>query len=179
MGRDKALVGVGGVPMARLVADALAGAGCRPVIAIGGDAATRAAIGLEVVADEHPGEGPLGGIATALAATGRPTIVVACDLPRLRARDLALLIAALGDVTEDGPGGDAVDVVQAVDGRGGAMPLCALWTPRAGAAARAAFDVGERAVRPVLARLRVREVALDGAAVVNVNTAADLAGLGG
>lgn len=68
MGRDKALVEVDGVALARRVADALRAGGCDRVLAIGGDATALAALGLEPVADRWPGEGPLAGLATALTA---------------------------------------------------------------------------------------------------------------
>ncbi len=74
-GIDKALVEVGGVAMARRVADALRAGGAEPVVAVGGDRSALGRIGLDGVDDRHPGEGPLGGVCTALAAAeraGRP-----------------------------------------------------------------------------------------------------------
>src|SRR5262245_1565825 len=80
MGRDKALVEVDGRPMAGRVAAALREAGAAEVQAIGGDAAGLGELGLDVVPDRFPGEGPLGGIVTALSAASQPvTVVVACD----------------------------------------------------------------------------------------------------
>ncbi|MBK9970940.1 MAG: NTP transferase domain-containing protein [Acidimicrobiaceae bacterium] len=73
MGRDKALVPVHGAPMVMHVVSALRSAGCDPVQAIGGDAPALAALGLDVVGDGHPGEGPLGGVITALAASADST----------------------------------------------------------------------------------------------------------
>ena len=67
MGRDKSLLPVHGAPMVMHVVSALRSAGCDPVQAIGGDAPALAALGLDVVGDGHPGEGPLGGVITALA----------------------------------------------------------------------------------------------------------------
>jgi len=72
MGRDKALLPVGGVPMALRVADALRAAGADEVVAVGGDATALAALGLTVVPDDHPGAGPLAAIVTALAAGAAP-----------------------------------------------------------------------------------------------------------
>ena len=65
MGRDKALLEIEGIPMARRVAEVMRLAGCIPVFAVG---PARLAAGLDVVSDDHPGEGPLGGILTALRA---------------------------------------------------------------------------------------------------------------
>ena len=57
MGRNKALVEVGGTPMALLVADTLSAAGCEPVVLVGGDPARLAALGLRVVPDGPPARG--------------------------------------------------------------------------------------------------------------------------
>src|SRR5687768_5401850 len=81
MGADKALVEGDGLAMARRAADALWAAGATEVMAVGGDAQALGRLSLEVVRDLHPGEGPLGGILTALAATDEDVVVVlACDL---------------------------------------------------------------------------------------------------
>ena len=82
MGRDKALLELGGVPLivrtARLV-EAVVGSAT-----VVGDTAAIRALGLRTVADDWPGAGPLGGIATALRVSSAPwSLVVACDLPYL------------------------------------------------------------------------------------------------
>ncbi|MEY4339679.1 MAG: hypothetical protein RLZ14_1529, partial [Actinomycetota bacterium] len=61
MGRDKATLPFRGVPMGARVAAALRGAGCEPVVAVGGGEALLAPLGLEVVPDLVPGIGPIGG----------------------------------------------------------------------------------------------------------------------
>src|SRR5208282_447595 len=92
MGRDKALLEVGGVALivrtARLV-ESVVGA---PVV-IGGTDACRS-LGLASIADDWPGAGPLGGIATALRASNAAwNLVVACDLPYLTKEWLDFLVA--------------------------------------------------------------------------------------
>ena len=159
MGRDKALIEVDGVPMARRVAGALAAAGIGRIVAIG---PARLSAGLETVADEHPGEGPLGAILTALhAASPAPVLVVACDLPWLDAASIAALCAA-----------PAAAVAVARTDR--IEPLCALWQPEAEPMLRAAFESGERAVHRALARLAFVEVPLRSGALINVNAPHDL-----
>ena len=96
MGVDKATLVVEGVAMARRVGDALELAGCSPVIAVGGEATELRGLGLEHVADEFPGEGPLGGILTALSH-GAPAVVLACDLPNITAPTITTLIDSVGD----------------------------------------------------------------------------------
>jgi len=169
MGTDKAMVPVGGVAMAARVAAALRAGGCAEVIAIGGDVVALEALGLAVVADRSPGEGPLGGIITALEYTAATTVVVACDLPYLDASTVALLIGTLHDAAaNDAP----VDVAMASTGR--LEPLCAVWNPSALAAMQRAFVGGERAIHRALVDLRVATVVVAGSALRNVNTPAEL-----
>ena len=101
MGTDKALVEVDGMAMAGRVAGALASAGGQPVIAVGGDADRLADLGLAVTPDRWPGEGPLGGLVTALGALADPAVpivvVAACDLPALTSSVVAALVAALAE----------------------------------------------------------------------------------
>jgi molybdenum cofactor guanylyltransferase len=168
MGRTKALVEVDGAPMATSVAAALRSAGCTSVVALGGDPEELMPLDVPVVPDDHPGEGPLGGIATALRLFGAADVlVVACDLPFLGTDELGRLV--------DGARrhGDA-DVVVAWSGR--REPTCALWRPSARAVVATAFDGGERAVHAVLDTLAVVEVELPAAALRNINAPTDLPG---
>ena len=81
MGRDKALIEIDGVPMARRVADVLRSAGATEVLAIGGDRAALGRLGLDVRPDDHPGDGPLPATITALRAAREELVMVAsCDL---------------------------------------------------------------------------------------------------
>ena len=52
--------------MAVRAADALRAGGATEVVAVGGDLPGLGAVGLDARGDDHPGEGPLGGILTAL-----------------------------------------------------------------------------------------------------------------
>ncbi len=104
MGRDKALIVRDGQPLALRVAGALATAGATTVCAVGGDEDALVALGLEVVADRWPGQGPLGGLATALSAAplGAAVVVAPCDLldpdPELIRRLLGALASAPASV---------------------------------------------------------------------------------
>jgi molybdenum cofactor guanylyltransferase len=167
MGRDKPFVDVDGTQMVVRVAGALRAAGCDPVLAIGGDIARLAAAGLDSITDRWPGEGPLGGIITALHQTTTPIVVVATDVPWLDGATIDRLVAALTS-------GEAIaaDVVVATSPR--LEPLCALWLPRALPKLAASFGRGERAVHRALDELNVITVDVDGAALVNVNQPEDL-----
>lgn len=170
MGRDKALVEVDGVALARRVADAMAAAGCTHVHAIGGDAAALGALGLEPVPDRWPGEGPLGGLATALgvAATGDVVVVAPCDLLRPSAEILRRLIVALeADVVAD---------VAAPRVDGGEEWVLAAWR----ADTRLADDVarlvetGSRRLSDVAAVAARRDVVLPPWAVLDADAPEDL-----
>lgn len=96
MGRDKALLPVEGIAMAVRVADGLARAGAVDVFAVGGDADALTRLGLRVVADDEPGDGPFPATLTALrAATAPMVLVVSCDLVAPDATAMAATVAAL------------------------------------------------------------------------------------
>lgn len=161
MGRPKSLLEVAGVAMAQRVAAAMWRAGCMPVVAVGPH---ELSAGLDHVEDLHPGEGPLGGILSALgAANGAAALVTACDLPWIDAASLAMLIEVAGR---------GEDVVVARSSR--LEPLCALWQPAASAKLQVVFDAGERAVHRALLTLDVAEVALPDSVLTNVNAPEDL-----
>lgn len=171
MGRDKALIEIDGIPMARRVAEVLRLAGCHPVFAVG---PPELAAGLDVVGDQHPGEGPLGGILTALhAAPLQPVLVLACDLLWIDAVTVGAVLAAAAEVGLE-PAGSPVTphVFMACAAR--REPLCALWTPAARIELQRSFDAGERAVHRAAEHLVVREVQVGAQGVTNVNAPHDL-----
>jgi molybdopterin-guanine dinucleotide biosynthesis protein A len=161
MGVDKATLAVDGVAMARRVADTLRAAGCPAVFAIGGDAEALRRLGLEVIADEFPGEGPLGAILTAVHL-GSPVAVVACDLPHVRAETVTALVDALGQH----------DAAIAQSDR--AQPLCAVWSERAASLLQARFEAGERAMHRAIDGLDICWVPVPDADLQNFNTPGDL-----
>ena len=165
MGRDKALVEVDGVPMARRVADALAMAGCAEVVAVGGDAAAIVGLGLDVLPDEFPGEGPLGGVITALRQwPGAGTVVVvACDLPHLTADSLSAVIAAL-----------TPERMAAIGRTDRLQPLVGAWRPQVLPVLEQQFAAGERKLQTVVRLFPTAEVALPAHDLTNVNTPDDL-----
>lgn len=168
MGRDKALVEVGGRPLAAVAAAALRGAGAEVVLAIGGDSAALACLGLEPVADRFPGEGPLGGILSALAhARTEVVMVLSCDLPAASAEAVRRVVATLAEA----PGaGCAVPVVD-----GHLQPMHGAWRRSALPVLEAAFGGGERAVHRVLEGVGGVAVAgIDPASLADADTPFDL-----
>jgi molybdenum cofactor guanylyltransferase len=165
MGVDKATVSVDGVAMARRMADALGAAGCSAVVAVGGDGDALRSLGLDYVDDRYPGEGPLGGVLTALGLGSPAVVVVACDLPNVQPATIEALVAALGDH----------DVAMARSGR--AEPLCAAWSERAAPLLKSRFESGERAMHRAIESLDVAWVTVPLAEVRNINTPSDLGNL--
>ena len=153
MGTDKALLLIDGIAMARRVADALGAAGATRVVAIGGDAKALGGIGLEVVADEWPGEGPLGGIVTALGTPNHEVEVVSvlsCDLRSPSPSSISALVDA---VVAD----ESVDVaVPMLDGHRQLDQLAI--RPRQATRLREVFEAGARSIREALEDLVVVEV---------------------
>ncbi len=165
MGRDKAAMPWGDTTMGERVVAVLRSAGCDPVIAVGGRADAHGGLGVSLEPDHFPGEGPLGGIVTALRTLTTPYVaIVACDMPWLEAS----VITSLRDACSTGE----VDVAMARTTR--IEPLLAVWSTTALAAVEQAFQHGERAVYAVVDRLRVTAVDVPAAVARNVNRPTDV-----
>ena len=170
MGRPKAFLELGPDqrPLVLRVAGALRDAGAPEIITVGGDLDRLAALGLDARPDEHPGEGPLGGLVTGLALARWPlAVVLSCDLPEIDAATVRGLVTALdGD-----PDADAA--IPVVDGHD--QVLVAAYRTASEARWRAAFDAGERSVRRARAAFRVVPVThLDPAVFVDLDVPADV-----
>jgi molybdopterin-guanine dinucleotide biosynthesis protein A len=173
MGRDKALIELDGRPMVQIVLDALDRAGTAPRIVVGGDAARLSSLGVDVVRDAFPGEGPLGGVVTALehfGSTADHVLIIACDLPEVGRGALGPLL----DRVEPGGVDRTSDVLVA---RGDAVqPTCALWTTASAGRLRDAFEAGERSLLGALDGLRVEVVDVPSRSLRNINTPDQLDG---
>ncbi len=148
MGTDKAFLMLPGAsePLVAVSRNALTGAGALEVLAIGGDRERLTAAGFDHHADDHPHEGPLGGVLTALRVATLPIVVIlTCDMERIDALTVRALVHAL-DLE---PGADAA--IPTIDGRG--QVLTAAYRRRAYGVLAAAFEVGERSVRKAVAGL--------------------------
>jgi molybdopterin-guanine dinucleotide biosynthesis protein A len=169
MGQTKALIDVGGQPMATRVAHALAMAGCRDVVLIGGDSTELAALDLPVIADQHPGAGPVGGVLTALhhhllqRSGATHVVIAACDLPGLTASAVERMLNAATEAT---------NVVVAKTDR--LEPVLAVWNVQMFTPIEAAFETGIRALHEVLALFDVVTVAIDPGEMRNINRPEDL-----
>ena len=168
MGRDKALLPFRGSLLGKSVAQAvLEAAGSVTLV---GDLALSDSIGYPAIPDLYPGEGPLGGILTALQhTTAEWNLVTACDMPELTPDFLAGLLDAAGQAVADvlmpaGPGGLP-------------EPLCAVYRRETREAIAAAFRSGIRKVTAAFAGLRVVQIPVtEIKPFQNVNTPEDWAG---
>ena len=146
MGRDKALLPYRGGSLVESVARAVELAAGSVVLV--GNPDTYGGLGFPVIPDAHPGEGPLGGILTALANTTADwNLIVACDMPELSAEFLRALLEAAA-----GCGRDAL----VPRGPSGILePLCAVYHRRSCEGLEAAFAGGIRKVTAAFAHLRI------------------------
>jgi len=167
MGEDKALIEVDGRPLALRVADSLL-ASCRTV-SIVGDPLRYAALGLPMVSDNFPGQGPLAGIEAALRATPADwNLIAACDMPSLDSTVFEALFSKGCDCA----------VPRYEDGS--VEPLCSVYHRRCHAGVLAALESGIRRVTDGLRHLESNGFsvgyvpATDPSPFRNLNTPEDL-----
>lgn len=174
MGRNKALLEFGGEPLILRMATLVESAGMK--VTVIGPPELFAPMGLDAIADDEPGMGPLGGIATALGhSQAEWNLIVAVDMPRLTTEWLLFLVErALRS---------SADVVLPRSERG-AEPLCGVYHRRCLGPMWAALERGVRKVTDGLAgppACRVEEIgrtewirfAPDGRLFENINTPAE------
>ncbi|MDO8964531.1 MAG: formate dehydrogenase accessory sulfurtransferase FdhD [Coriobacteriia bacterium] len=176
MGVDKTLLPVDGETLLARVVDAVSSVCAHTVIVTNrpeqaGEAGL--AVGVPVLVDEVPYQGPLGGLVTALKdAPDDWVLAVAADMPWLEPD----LILALWDAR-----GDAQVVIPLTDK--GPEPLLALYHRDCLPAARRVLESGRRRLVAMFPELRVVEVPVESLrladpglrSLVNVNTPDDLA----
>jgi molybdopterin-guanine dinucleotide biosynthesis protein A len=168
-GSDKALARIGGRTVLERMCDLLtAVTGSVTVIA---PPARYSFPKMQLLADRWPGEGPLGGILTALRATAKDSrgcewnLIVSCDMPFLSLDWLNFVIerarktksssrAALG-MTD--PGDVRTDQAEVIVPKSehGLEPLCACWKTSAVGKLQSVFDEGVRKVTEAMKRLHM------------------------
>jgi molybdenum cofactor guanylyltransferase len=174
-GSPKAVAEVQGVPMALRVAAALSGAGCDPVVAVGsvpglaqvwaGKVAREAGSSGEIWPDRWPGEGPLGGVITALLSSNHDVVTAACDLPWLDTASVAAILKVA----------HSTHGVHAVHGwRSGRLVPVIWWSASAVPILIAAFDDGLRSLRGALDLLHTSLVEIRTPAAQGANSPRDL-----
>jgi molybdopterin-guanine dinucleotide biosynthesis protein A len=162
MGRDKALLDMGGQPLALRIAELLSRVS--PQVSIVGDPALYCSLGLPVIPDNLPGLGPLSGIEAALGATQADwNLIVASDMPSLDAATLESLFEG----KRDGAAPRYPD--------GMVEPLCAVYHRRCHAAILRALNSGVRRASDALKTLELTYIPVTSSApFANLNTPADV-----
>jgi molybdenum cofactor guanylyltransferase len=175
-GRDKALVGFGGRTMLAQTTGLLASV-CGEVIIVAAEG-QYPDVPVPLLADRWPGQGPLGGILTALqssALRGTESIwnlIVSCDMPFLTRDWLEFLCQSAERSAAQ---------VAVAESANGLEPLCACWKTTSMPSVQAAFDSGVRKVSDAMKRLpmEVLDVSVwkrfdtKGRLFWNINTPAD------
>lgn len=181
-GQPKGLARLDGVRIADRVLAALRGASTAQLVIANDPAAAQWFPTELVVADETPGLGPLGGLATALAAAkGSPVLAVAWDMPFVTTELLC-------ELRRRGEAG-ATAVVPVHGAERWAEPLCAWYAPGALASCRALLEAGARRAGALLDALLPGAETIGDAELArfgdparlftSVDTPATLAALGG
>jgi molybdenum cofactor guanylyltransferase len=185
-GSDKALVLLDGKTMLQRTGELL-GSVCHDVTIVAA-AGKYADAPWPVIADRWPGEGPLGGILTALHrlneadsankngdGVGDPcsfALILSCDMPFLTTEFLRFL-------TDRALSSEAAIIVPEASRR--LEPLCACWCSASAAAIQAAFDAGGRKVTEAMKHVSMevldesvwKRFDTDGRLFWNMNTPAD------
>jgi molybdopterin-guanine dinucleotide biosynthesis protein A len=168
MGRDKALLPFQGGALCQSVAWAVAEAAGNATFI--GDPGRYGGLGYPVVPDLYPGEGPLGGILTALRhSTADWNLIAACDMPRLDAELLRGLLRTALD--------SEADALLPLGAEGRPEPLCAFYRRRCLKPFEDAFAAGVRKVTAALETVRtVRVPVAEVSLFQNVNTPEEWSG---
>lgn len=161
MGRDKARLPFRGGNLVSAVAAAVASAA--------GNVTLVGHPELPAIPDRYPGQGPLGGILTALHHTSADwNLIVACDMPEVSGAFLAVLLARAMR--------SRADVLLPLGPDALPQPLCAVYRRRARGVMEDHFARGVRRVTEALAGLDVESLAIaELLHFQNVNTPEDWA----
>ncbi len=151
MGVNKALLEIGGEALIARTASVVESATGGVAVVVGRPEIYQP-LGLSAIADDWPGCGPLGGIATALRASETDwNLIVACDLPYLTQEWLEFLLQRARSSAAD----VVVPMNNAAEDMRRAEPLCAVYHRRGEAAIRRLLEQGVRKVTEGLASVRV------------------------
>jgi molybdopterin-guanine dinucleotide biosynthesis protein A len=152
-GRDKALVRFGSTPLLIQIVGLAQTCTSEVAVVAGAQKYGDFFCNLEIIEDRWPGEGPLGGIITALqhtSATDRPAewnLILSCDMPFLTAEWLQFLVdRARASAPE-------TQVILPHSAHG-PEPLCTCYRTNAAEPLKNGFDRGVRKVTQALQQLR-------------------------
>ncbi len=171
MGRDKALLEIGGRPLIQTAVDLLSALTDRVVIL--GPSERYGFLGVPVVPDRVPSRGPLSALYTGLERSGTDVnLFLACDMPLMQGTFLKLLL-------ERAPLADAVLMRL---GDGSLEPLCAVYNRSCLPAVKANYQSRRFKLSDLFPQLRthylteadLQGLGLDRRIFANLNTPGDL-----
>jgi molybdenum cofactor guanylyltransferase len=166
MGTDKALVEWKGRTLLETAAARVAG--ITGTVTLVAPAGRYEQLGYRLIADLHPGRGPLAGLEAALHDTRRDWILVlACDLPKVSDGLLRRLVRA----AEDDDGCQAVVARQPPSDGGQLQPLCALYHRRSLPEISANLANGRHKLLETLYMLNWKDILAEPGELANINTA--------
>ena len=164
MGTDKSMLAVNGRPLIQRICEQLRDSFSQVLISAN-DAGKFAFLGLAVVPDRVPGQGPLMGIASSLNASDNElNFVVACDIPQI---ELRLVRRMISEAAESG-----ADIVLPVGSDGKHEPLFAIYRKSALEVIDKVLSSGGRKISDVFPLCTVKYIEMEGS-LINLNTAAE------
>jgi molybdopterin-guanine dinucleotide biosynthesis protein A len=156
MGGDKSLLELAGETLIARTLHLLERCRLQPTMVGPREKFAGLALGAPVVADDSPGLGPLGGIATALRHTRKSwNLILGCDLPFLTEDWIRYLIARATRAHKDAESRFDIVIPQ---NQGGLEPLCAMYHQRCVVAISAELDRGVRKVTAAFGGLRLDSI---------------------
>jgi molybdenum cofactor guanylyltransferase len=166
MGRDKALLEINGTPLIQRATSLLAPLVAKITLVTSADPSSNAEntnpysnFGCPTVIDRWPNAGPLGGIATALAAAQNPwCLFLACDMPFITPEWITYLLGRVAELERNTGASPQTDVIIPQTKRG-LEPLCALYRASCAPILAAALENGVRKVTDALANLKQMRIA--------------------
>lgn len=161
MGRSKSLLVVDGSSFLERIHDTMSGV-FTEVFVCGGSEIPSGGV---LIADEQPGEGPLGGLVSALRiARGRPVFVTTVDMP-------VVTPEVIRSVAEPEVVGNSARIARVEEED---QPLFGVYGPDTKSTVFEAFEAGERSVMAVVDEIdNVTRIVADSSTMFNVNTRTD------
>lgn len=151
IGVDKSMLPIGDQPIIKHIFEQLRGSFTQILISAN-KAEKLAFLGLEVVQDRIPNQGPLMGLASVLeSSVNELNFIVACDIPHI---DLTCVRKMLSEAEE-------VDIVIPTTGEGKYEPLFAVYRKSALKAINQTLQTGSRKISEVFTRCKVKYIKLD------------------
>lgn len=149
--------------MGRVVAEIMFTANIDEVLAVGGSQDIADALGLAFLEDSFPGEGPLGGLITAMRAVSTEILcVLPCDVPQVTSDQVQQLVETVADLRVN----DASVLMTTRE-----HWLCSSWRVRSCLSVlEKCFADGERAIHRAASSLTIQRVMATDAEIINVNT---------